>query len=182
MKRARAPGQLELVQSFINTVDIEEGRDELHDREALAAWLLERGLIESSRQVSDADLRLVVRVREALRALAAANNGAAPDPRAAGRLNRVAERARLAVQFEGQGGARLEPRLRGAQGALGRLLGVVYTAMVDGSWRRLKACRSDSCRWVYYDRSKNRSSTWCEMAVCGNREKARSYRRRRRED
>ncbi len=52
--------------------------------------------------------------------------------------------------------------------------------MVDGSWQRLKACRNDACRWVFYDASKNRSGTWCTMSICGDKLKARAYRRRRR--
>jgi predicted RNA-binding Zn ribbon-like protein len=45
----------------------------------------------------------------------------------------------------------------------------------------MKACAlHDSCEWAFYDWSKNRSGTWCDMAVCGNRAKARAYRERRR--
>ncbi len=41
---------------------------------------------------------------------------------------------------------------------------------------RLKIC--GHCGWLFLDRSKNRSRTWCDMAVCGNRTKAnRHYRR-----
>ena len=86
----------------------------------------------------------------------------------------------IAQVLAAEGCARLEPRLPGLDGAVGRLLGIVYTAMVDGTWYRLKACQSETCRWVFYDRSRNRSAAWCSMAVCGNREKARTYRRRRR--
>lgn len=46
---------------------------------------------------------------------------------------------------------------------------------------RLKIC--GNCGWLFFDRSKNRSRTWCDMAVCGNRIKAnRHYRRTRKED
>ncbi len=46
---------------------------------------------------------------------------------------------------------------------------------------RLKIC--GNCGWLFLDRSKNRSRTWCDMAVCGNRMKAnRHYRRTRKED
>jgi predicted RNA-binding Zn ribbon-like protein len=65
-------------------------------------------------------------------------------------------------------------------GALSRILAVVYTAMADESWHRLKACRLDDCQWAFYDQSKNRSRTWCSMKVCGNRAKARAYRERQR--
>ena len=44
---------------------------------------------------------------------------------------------------------------------------------------RLKIC--PNCEWLFLDRSKNRSRTWCDMAVCGNRAKARlHYRKKRR--
>lgn len=50
----------------------------------------------------------------------------------------------------------------------------------EGSWPRLKACGRDSCRWVFYDRSKNRSGCWCDPADCGTRERSRrAYQRRR---
>lgn len=38
---------------------------------------------------------------------------------------------------------------------------------------RMKIC--GSCGWLFLDRSKNRSRTWCDMAVCGNRAKARRH-------
>lgn len=45
---------------------------------------------------------------------------------------------------------------------------------------RMKIC--GNCGWLFMDRSKNRSRTWCDMAVCGNRVKAnRHYHRRKKE-
>jgi predicted RNA-binding Zn ribbon-like protein len=64
-------------------------------------------------------------------------------------------------------------------GAIGVLLAIVAEAMLDGSWSRMKACPGRHCGWVFYDRSKNGTGRWCSMAVCGGREKARSYYRRR---
>jgi predicted RNA-binding Zn ribbon-like protein len=43
---------------------------------------------------------------------------------------------------------------------------------------RLKAC--PACGWLFFDRSKNRSRAWCDMAVCGNRVKARRFHAARR--
>ena len=59
------------------------------------------------------------------------------------------------------------------------IVAIVYEAMVDGTWERLKACPADDCHWAFYDHSKNRSGTWCTMDVCGNRAKVRAYRERR---
>lgn len=39
--------------------------------------------------------------------------------------------------------------------------------------RRIRIC--PNCAWLFLDRSRNRSRTWCDMAVCGNREKARRH-------
>ena len=43
---------------------------------------------------------------------------------------------------------------------------------------RLKIC--PNCEWLFLDRSKNRSRTWCDMAVCGNRAKARLHYQKKR--
>ncbi|WP_426231821.1 CGNR zinc finger domain-containing protein [Pararhizobium sp. DWP3-4] len=45
---------------------------------------------------------------------------------------------------------------------------------------RLKIC--PNCQWLFLDRSRNRSRTWCDMTVCGNRAKAnRHYQRQKKE-
>ncbi|HEX2045027.1 MAG TPA: CGNR zinc finger domain-containing protein [Gaiellaceae bacterium] len=177
MTVSRAPGELEIVRAFVNTLEVEDGSDELESPEALARWLRERGLMHGAR-ASRADLFEARRLREALRALLLVNNGVSVRKEAAATLDRAARRTRLAVRFGPGGTVRAEPAAGGVEGALGRLLGIVAAAMADGSWARLKACRADDCRWAFYDRARNRSRHWCSMAVCGNRTKARAYRRR----
>jgi predicted RNA-binding Zn ribbon-like protein len=44
---------------------------------------------------------------------------------------------------------------------------------------RLKIC--GNCGWLFIDRSKNRSRIWCDMAVCGNRQKASRHYQRKKE-
>jgi predicted RNA-binding Zn ribbon-like protein len=82
------------------------------------------------------------------------------------------------MRFDDSGVATLEPAAAGVDGALGRLLAIVAAAQADGSWERLKACPWDTCRWAFYDHSKNRSGRWCSMEVCGNRAKVAAYRKR----
>lgn len=43
---------------------------------------------------------------------------------------------------------------------------------------RLKLCDARDCGWLFIDASRNRSRRWCDMADCGNRAKARRYRKR----
>jgi len=45
---------------------------------------------------------------------------------------------------------------------------------------RVKECDSDTCDWLFLDRSRNRSRRWCDMSDCGNRAKARRYQARHR--
>jgi predicted RNA-binding Zn ribbon-like protein len=169
-----APGRLALVERFANTVDPEHGREVLYAPERLREVLD----LDPSARLGEAELRRALEVREALRALALSNNGVPVDDGALGVLERAAARGGLLVRFGGDGRAALEPRARDVDGALADLVGVVYTAMADGTWSRLKACRRDVCGWLFYDRSRNRSAVWCSMAVCGNRTKTRAYRAR----
>jgi predicted RNA-binding Zn ribbon-like protein len=179
-KERPAPGDLELVRGFVNTRDIEERRDELSTPAELHEWLVSHGLLAADEAAGGADLRRAVKLREALRAVLLANNGAPVNQAAAETLDAAARQARLGARFGRDGGATLEPAADGVDAALGRLLAVVYGAMLDGTWLRLKACRSADCHWIFYDATKNRSGAWCEMGVCGNRAKARSYRARHR--
>lgn len=175
----RAPGSLGVVQDFVNTRQLDPERDALPTPEALAAWLDERGLLHQAR-VSQADLRGAVEFREALRRLLVANNGAAPDPGDLDLLDRIAIDSGLRLRFLPGGRVELEPDAAGVPGALGRLAAAVSDAMNAGTWGRLKACADHGCLWAFYDRSKNRSGHWCSMEVCGNRAKARQFRKRRR--
>lgn len=42
----------------------------------------------------------------------------------------------------------------------------------------VRECDSETCSWLFIDRSRNRSRRWCDMATCGNRAKARRHYRR----
>jgi predicted RNA-binding Zn ribbon-like protein len=179
IKRQDAPGELELVRAFVNTLDVEGGADEFLTPVSLAEWLSARGLLEPGARAGKEELEQVVAVRRALRALLLANNGGVPDPGAAATLDEAARRAGVALRFLPDGNARQEPAAGGLDGAIGRLLAIVATAQADATWVRLKACRNGACLWAFYDRARNRSRTWCSMAVCGNRAKARAYRGRR---
>lgn len=177
MTTQAAPGELERVRDFVNTLDVETGDDALSSPDALRAWLESRGL-GPARGASRTDLVAARRLREAIRALLLENNGLSVRKEAALTLNRTAARAHVGLRFDSGGEVRLEPAARGVDAALGRLLAIAASAMADGTWTRLKACRADDCHWAFYDHARNHSRHWCSMAVCGNRTKARTYRRR----
>jgi predicted RNA-binding Zn ribbon-like protein len=175
-----APQPLYLVQRFVNSVDLETGDDELSGPEALRAWLVERGLMQPGESVGDADLRRAVDVREGLRAVLLANNGLPLDEGKVERLDRAVRHAGVRVRFRPGRDPELIPEAGGFDGALARLMAIVAAAVEHGRWERLKACPREGCAWAFFDRSKNRSGRWCKMEVCGNLEKARTFRERRR--
>jgi predicted RNA-binding Zn ribbon-like protein len=175
-----APGELELVRAFVNSVDLEDDTDELETPGALVAWLAERGLVEAGGPAGPADLGRAIEVREALRQLLLAHHddGGPPPPAAVEVVAAAARRSQLELRFGADGVARPEPVRDGVDGALGRLLAAVAAAQADGTWERLKACPWDTCQCAFYDHSKNKSRAWCSMAVCGNRAKVKAYRER----
>ena len=49
--------------------------------------------------------------------------------------------------------------------------------LCDDASARIRICAD--CNWLFLDRSRNGSRVWCDMAVCGNRQKARRHYGRR---
>ena len=174
-ERSPAPGGLALVESLVNTLDIETGADALDTADGRAPL----GLTED--EVPDARA-----LRESLRATLLAHAGHAPhravtplgDLLAAAPLVVTVDEgdgsARLAAADEGDGSARLAAADEGP--LLSRVAAAVAEALVAGTWTRLKACEAVTCHWAYYDRSPAGRGRWCSMQVCGARAKMRRYR------
>jgi predicted RNA-binding Zn ribbon-like protein len=43
----------------------------------------------------------------------------------------------------------------------------------------LRRCSNDRCLWLFLDQSRRHNRRWCDMRVCGNREKAKAFYARR---
>ncbi|MGH9382831.1 MAG: CGNR zinc finger domain-containing protein [Vicinamibacterales bacterium] len=43
---------------------------------------------------------------------------------------------------------------------------------------KVRLCAAGDCGWLFLDDTKNRSRRWCDMKICGNREKLRRFRAR----
>ncbi len=179
MRLNPAPGQLALVQAFLNTLDRQDRRDELDSLQTAQAWLEARRLVSPGTEYDDNDRRRLVEVRDALHGLVTANGGAELQRRAVTTLNEAARRVRLGVRLHPDDGYRLMAEGVGIDRPIGELLIAVTGAMAAGSWSRLKVCANDACQLAFYDASRNRSGRWCSMATCGNRMKGRAYRERR---
>lgn len=189
-----APGELEVVRQFVNTLDIERGTDDLDSPGALIGWLAESGPggpgpdAHADAAVTEADLRLAVSLREALRAVLSRHVTARTEPDAAAGQASAAEAAvelrkaaaSLRIRFEvgDEGRVAAAPDDCGVSADLARILLIAAEAATTGTWSRLKACGAGDCQWAFYDRSPTRTGCWCSMRVCGSRAKSRAYRRR----
>ncbi|NHC44583.1 CGNR zinc finger domain-containing protein [Motilibacter aurantiacus] len=179
------PEHASLVRAFANTLDVDEGTDELADVARLRAWLVSARLLAPDAAADEADLALARDVRSGLRAALVGHGEAAHGPvdpadaaRAVARLDGLAARLPLHVAFT-TGSPRLVAGGDGVRAALAQVLVAAARSGADGSWQRLKICPDDSCSWAFYDESRNRSRAWCGTG-CANKNKVRAYRSRRR--
>lgn len=173
-----SPNQLVIVQGFVNTLDIENKVDMIGTKEKLKKWLVFHGLLNPHDRVSSNDFITVISLRKALRSLLLSNNNQRIKSSDLEQLNKMFSRFTLVVECKMDGTLILVPSRRGMAGVIGFMLATIINAVNDGTWYNLKACNNLNCQWAFYDSSKNHSGRWCEMSLCGSREKARSYRRR----
>ena len=168
--RAPAPGDLALVQAFVNSnYSLEahnRGAELLDSARSVQRWFEQREL-----DGAKVDRDEALAVREGLRALLVAKRSDTPDKQAIEQLNAIAARREVSVQLRLDG-----PSFEATDDPLALILALAAKSMLDGTWARLKACKE--CCWAFYDHSKNGAGSWCSMKVCGGRVKQRAYYRR----
>jgi predicted RNA-binding Zn ribbon-like protein len=169
------PDDLAPLVSLLNTTDIEAGTDELVDRTGFDGWL---GAATPDGS-TPGELATARGLRRALRALAAHNCGEPLDATALVDAARSMRRLPVSVQLVA-GDSAIVVDGGGVAKFLGQILASYARAAEQGRWRRVKLCASPSCRWAFWDGSKNGSRKWCAMSVCGSRAKMRGYRQRSR--
>jgi predicted RNA-binding Zn ribbon-like protein len=154
--------------ALLNSTPVIDGvpADGLADPVRARAWLVAAGGLGS-----EAELRHVRRVRQALQAVVRGQQPAAV----------------LAPELEGVTSVPAIDRGRVGwtlSAAPDRELAVrailAWDALARQSPGRLRPCANDECRLFLIDRSKANAARWCSMAVCGNRMKARRHYQRSR--
>jgi predicted RNA-binding Zn ribbon-like protein len=171
-----APGDLELLRRFCNTINRENGADRFTTADGFDHWL--RGEGRRPTRPNRRDFARIVAFCEALHAITCANQEQRVSHAAladlADRVIDVTYRIRATPD-----GLHLVPDAPTRTAAfLGELALICKRADDDGTLRRLKSCAH--CQWTIYDASKNQSGRWCSMSICGTRHNARAYRNRRR--
>ena len=171
-----APGALVAVQALVNTAEHRGAEDVLASPAAASAWLARAGLSEP---LGRGDWEGLIEAREALRTLLAVNAGLEGGDAAEAAAAALRAVARVEVDVAPDGGVTLRGDGDGARRLVADALVAIHDAQVAGTWPRLKVCADPTCRWAFYDASRNRAGAWCSMAECGNRAKAQRFRSRR---
>ena len=183
------PSGLALLYDFVNSLDrrryvengvAHKGGDEIETPRLLEAWLRQRGLLRRGDHVGPGDHRAALELRTTLRDFLL--NPPEDRPQAketARRLTAASRKFPLILAVSDRGAVELAP-VPGSN-ALGRVLGQMMALAEAGQLARLKACASDECRWIFFDRSKPANRHWCSSSICGNRQKTRAYRERQRQ-
>ena len=184
------------VLAFVNTLSSRPTAspvERLVSYDALVEWAREQHLIagaaadrlgaEARRRPHQAAavLARAKEFREALNGLAAAiDDGRQPSPATletiSGVLSSAYAHGRLvphegALQWVSSTEDDLERIVWEVARAAGRLV-------VSPRLARIRACAASDCGWWFVDDTKNRSRRWCDMKICGNREKVRRFRQK----
>jgi predicted RNA-binding Zn ribbon-like protein len=177
---------------FVNTVDnrpSERRRELLETYADLASWSRQSGILSSREEeelLRRADreprraskvLARAISLREALFALFSRGDSAGLD----------GLRSALPAAYQGpvlEAGPPYQLLWKDDAAALDRMLGPIVRSAVElltsAERDRIRVCGADDCDWLFLDESRSRSRQWCNMAVCGNRAKARRFYRRQR--
>lgn len=182
---------------FANTVDnrpTARRKELLNSYADFVAWSLQAGLVSSAQAArlarraqsapsrAQALLRRAIALREAFyEALSARAAQATPPPAALKRINSLLPAVLLRSRISRRG-ERFEWEFSGGAGDLDLPLWAAGQAMAElltsEKLPLVRECAAGDCSWLFLDRSRNRSRRWCEMRVCGNRDKVRRFRMR----
>jgi predicted RNA-binding Zn ribbon-like protein len=154
----------------------------------LSEWLMTRGLLDANARIdqSDDEVARFDRLRALIRDVADQLGGGHDVTRGqVGELNRLLRRGPHvhALSTDGPAPALVAIGVGSPfEQARADIAESLALYLAEGDPRRLRRCASDTCRWVFVDRSRSGRRRWCDMSVCGNRAKVRRHRARRRDD
>jgi len=181
-----------LALDFANTISRREAQDESRDRLThygrLVSWGREAELLtdeEATRLRAEAAdrpraavvaLRRAVALREAIFDLfVALARGESAPVEALDAVNAALPAALAALRLRPDGDG-FRWRFVHGEADLAPILSPIVRAAADlltsADLARIRECGSDTCFWLFLDRSKNGTRRWCDMKTCGNRAKA----------
>lgn len=169
--QSAVPEELRVVEEFCNSATLLHGTDALSTVRSGREWLVRHGWDEKPTPERLASLR---EAREVVRAFLVDRT----DPATRSALNRLAQEHWASPHIDAAGRLALTPSTTQPVSPAGAAVGALLLHGLTSSGQRLRTCASATCRWVFYDGSRSRTRTWCDMSTCGARSKMRQYRDR----
>ena len=154
----------------------------LHAPADLDRWLAQGALAVTGTRADDADLRAARALRRALTdAVEALLAGRLPGAATIEAVGAFAATAPLVPRVDPRNGRRAwaQPTVPAALSDVAR--DALELIADRAQWERLRVCASDDCGVLFYDASRPGRRRWCSTERCGDRNRARAYRARRRE-
>jgi hypothetical protein len=146
-----APGPLELVQTFANTLGTAAAGDLLANREDAVPWLRGAGLMPADAVVTGSEHSALVRLRDALRDALAAHAAGHPDAGAATRLTRGLADGRLVTTITADGAVKLATAARSVYPSIVAAIAVaIAESDAAGTWPCLALCQHPDCGTAFY--------------------------------
>jgi len=167
-----APGDLALLEGFLNTWSGELSIEDFGTVSDTEKWLRQFGLWMGSKKLTATHREKIIQFRECLRAWILDNSSTQP---LAASLSDVVFHAEIdegMLSFKAVG----DPY----QFLVGSLAKAISASQNAGTWDRFKCCELPTCGWAFYDSTRSRTKRWCSMKTCGSRHKAREYYKRKR--
>jgi predicted RNA-binding Zn ribbon-like protein len=165
---AVVPAAVRLVRDFVNTFEPQTGAEFLTTPDRLRDWFVERQLMPADALLGPSDLAVARTIREGLRSVLLGHAGQPANPTALEHLNQALAKVPVRLAFTDDGGHLVATRSAALDHALARLIDAIRQCREDHAWTRLKVCARHTCRWAFYDASRNQARRWCSMAGCGN--------------
>ncbi|GAA2874053.1 hypothetical protein Acy02nite_31990 [Actinoplanes cyaneus] len=147
--------------------------------EDAARWALAAGVLTEPPPLDVTEFDQLIAVRESIYGLVeAARNRTAPHGSDLRMLNTAANQPLPALALTAEGARRTGP-LGAVTAEVARAAVAFLDELQKPTPPRVRECERPECTRVFIDRSRAGTRSWCGMAECGNRVKAREYRARR---
>jgi len=160
-----------------------EPRDLLKTPEALLKWLHQAGLFLPDVSPSLKDHEEAVLLRESIHdAVKSIILNIMPQTADIERINRAAQFPLAIPQLHGTADSVAWETKNPMRACLAVIARDAITIMSGADRDHLKMCENGSCRMLFLDNSPANRRRWCAMSICGNREKIRMHRQRKKLD
>jgi hypothetical protein len=130
-----APDPMDLIRAFDGTLGSDPDVDKLHTREEAVAWLRGAGLLPADAALSNSEHAALLRLRDAVRDVLAAQAGHRDDADAAARLTKALAEGRLVVTVGAGSTVRLATAARASYPSVVAAIAVaIADCAATGTW------------------------------------------------